>query len=542
MNVTPSTSTDPAKGVPTVRLFTGLQAKMTLSYVVVTAAAVLVVEAIAIGFLLPSATSAADVQTRVQSTAAALAGATSNAWAKLDGPPAGTQFPPGAAPAPASPGEVQADESGGIVINQSTGGYSPGQDPVAVALLVGTDGRVLASSYPAQFPVGSQPKLPYDPATQFKGTATTGSGSSAVTWTVSPVTTLPPPDAGKSGAPASGKGGPSDTPSPSAKSSPTVSASPPVLGTVYVQAAASATVTGTRNVTPSLRIAAVILALLLPVGAVFGFLSTRRTVRRVRRLEQTTALVAAGDLDQRVAVCGRDELAGLEASFNTMAAQLQDSLDAEKRLSGASARAAERTRIARELHDSVSQDLFSLGLLAGGLRKALPTDSAMQPEVESLEKTSRRALREMQALLLELRPIEMEDLGLTAALGELCRAYRSRLGIEVHTQIAELRASTEVEHGVLRVVQEALANAVRHADPTQIWLTLQQRDGQVFVSVRDDGAGFDTRSGVNGSSGIGLGLGSMRQRVTELGGDLEIESAPGHGTTLSLLVPSGRTA
>ena len=163
----------------------------------------------------------------------------------------------------------------------------------------------------------------------------------------------------------------------------------------------------------------------------------------------------------------------------------------------------------------------------------------MQPEVASLEKTSRRAMREMQALLLELRPIEMEELGLTAALEELCQAYRTRLGIEVHTQIAHLSATPEVEHGVLRIAQEALANAVKHADPAVIWLTVQQTDAQVLVSVRDDGTGFDTSPGANGFGGIGLGLRSMRDRVTDLGGELDIQSTPGEGTTLSLHMPSG---
>jgi signal transduction histidine kinase len=247
--------------------------------------------------------------------------------------------------------------------------------------------------------------------------------------------------------------------------------------------------------------------------------------------------VAGGDLAQRVEVSGRDELAGLESSFNTMAEQLQGSMEAERQLSGAAARAAERTRIARELHDSVSQDLFSLGLLAGGLRRALPADSAMQPEVEALERTSRRAMREMQALLLELRPVALDDVGLSAALTELCQAYRTRLGIEVRVDIQELTASSAVEHGVLRIAQEGLANAVKHGDPSTIWLSVRQLDGRIQVTVRDDGVGFDPAPAVTGG-GVGLGLRSMRERVGELGGDLVVESEPGTGTTLSVEVPA----
>jgi signal transduction histidine kinase len=155
-----------------------------------------------------------------------------------------------------------------------------------------------------------------------------------------------------------------------------------------------------------------------------------------------------------------------------------------------------------------------------------------------MERTSRRALREMQALLLELRPVALEDVGLTAALGELCQAYRSRLGLEVSAQIGPVQAGTAVEHAVLRVVQEALANAVKHGDPASVLLSVHQVGGQVHVRVRDDGAGFDPATSARGG-GLGLGLGTMRERVTGLGGQLAVESAPGAGTTITVTVPAG---
>ncbi len=523
----------------------GLQAKLTATYVVVTAAAVLLVEAVAIGLLVPSAVSASDLKTRVQSTAATLAESASTVWAKKGSTPTGAEFPLGSAESPVRPGQAQADSAGGIVVNRTTSGYTPGQAPAPAAVLVATDGMVLATSYPAQYPIGSHPPLPYDPAQQFKGGGTASTGGGKVIWAVAPVTVDPTPS--KSANPAKPSpvvltpGSPSDasssSASPSAVPSPTPAAAH-VHGTVFVQVAAAATLGGARDLGPSLRTAAIVLLLLLPVGAVFGYLASRRTVRRVRQLEASAARVAAGDLDQRVDVAGSDELAGLEAGFNAMAEQLQGSLTAERQLSGAAARATERARIARELHDSVSQDVFSLGLLAGGLRKALPGESPLRPEVEAMERTSRRALREMQALLLELRPVSLDDVGLPQALEELCRAYGSRLGIDIHADIGDIDATAPVEHGVLRVAQEALANAVKHADPTSIWLTVHQDDGVVQVRVRDDGAGFDPEPGA-GQLGLGLGLQSMRERVTELGGELAVESEPGAGTTLSVIVPAG---
>ena len=207
-------------------------------------------------------------------------------------------------------------------------------------------------------------------------------------------------------------------------------------------------------------------------------------------------------------------------------------------LSGAAARATERARIARELHDSVSQDVFSLGLLAGGLRKALPDESPLQPEVEAMEATSRRALREMQALLLELRPVSLEDIGLRQALDELCCAYRSRLGLDIHADIGELRrdrpgGARSAPHRPRGPGERRQARRPHH-----IWLTVHQDDGVVQVRVRDDGTGFDPEPG-SGQFGLGLGLQSMRERVNELGGQLAVESQPGAGTTLSVIVPAG---
>jgi signal transduction histidine kinase len=204
----------------------------------------------------------------------------------------------------------------------------------------------------------------------------------------------------------------------------------------------------------------------------------------------------------------------------------------ERQLAGAT----ERARIARELHDAVSQDLFSLRLLAGGLRKALPAGSPLHGQVETMERTANGTMHEMQALLLELHPVALDGGGLVPALEELCDAYRERLGVTVDAQLQQVSLAPAAEHAVLRVVQEALANAVKHARPTRIRLRLHRQGGQVVVAVDDDGGGFDpARAGER----HGLGLGLMRGRVEELGGTFQLASSPGHGTSLRILLPAG---
>jgi signal transduction histidine kinase len=183
---------------------------------------------------------------------------------------------------------------------------------------------------------------------------------------------------------------------------------------------------------------------------------------------------------------------------------------------------------------AVSQDLFSLRLLADGVRKALPAGSPLRPEVEAMEQTATGTMHEMQALLLELRPVALADAGLVPALEELCRAYRERLGVTVDADLDPVQLAAPAEHAVLRIVQEALANAVKHAQPTRVRLRLQRQDGQVAVTVADDGAGFDPDQ----AERHGMGLGLIRERVAELGGSFRLDSTPGQGTTVRILLPA----
>ena len=146
-------------------------------------------------------------------------------------------------------------------------------------------------------------------------------------------------------------------------------------------------------------------------------------------------------------------------------------------------------------------------------------------------------VRRLRALLLELRPVVLEDAGLIPALEELCSAYQERLGVTIDADLDPVQLPPPAEHAVLRVVQEALANAVKHAQPTRIRLRLHQQDGQLAVTVSDDGAGFDP---AHAWDRHGLGLGLMRERVAELGGTLQLDSTPGQGTTVQILLPGGR--
>jgi signal transduction histidine kinase len=279
----------------------------------------------------------------------------------------------------------------------------------------------------------------------------------------------------------------------------------------------------------------VVLVLLLPVGALFGLLSTGRLIRRVRRLSEGTAAMAGGDLRVRIPVSDGDEVGSLERAFNGMAERLDAAVTEQRVAAGAEARHAERNRIARELHDSISQDLFSVGLVAAGMRKALPPGSELYDQAVSMERSLAQTMREMRALLLQLRPVALEDLGLAAALEEVCRVYQARLGVPIALRVDPVSLEPEVEHAVLRVVQEAIGNAIRHGDPSAIELRLTAADGVIEVVVQDDGCGFDPLS-ATGRHGMGLAL--MRERMRELGGTVGVVSAPDEGTTITVSLPA----
>jgi NarL family two-component system sensor histidine kinase LiaS len=267
---------------------------------------------------------------------------------------------------------------------------------------------------------------------------------------------------------------------------------------------------------------------IVPVGVLFGLLASRRLVRRVRRLEQATLAVADGDYTVTLPASGRDEVGRLEANFTTMTRQLGSALDAERQRATGDARAAERARIAREVHDAISQHLFGLRMIAAAMRRADPGNQ----QARAIERISEEALRDMQALLVELRPASLDGAGLASALQEICAAYHDRLGVTVDASLDEVTVPAPVEHALLRITQEACANAVRHGNARQLSVSMTRQDGHVELAVRDTGTGFDPAAPHAGS-----GLAHIRDRVAELGGTVDIDSAPGRGAALTVRVP-----
>ena len=216
----------------------------------------------------------------------------------------------------------------------------------------------------------------------------------------------------------------------------------------------------------------------------------------------------------------------IHTTRSVAADRLRHSIEASER---------ERGRWARELHDDTLQGLGGLRVLLSSARRGPQADLAEVVDRAIAQLTD--DIGSLRALISELRPAALDELGLVPAIETLAQRTASAEGVAVETKIdLELEdrgiLSPEVESSLYRLAQEALTNITKHADASRVELTLVHRDDVVELSVSDDGAGFDPHD-----AGEGFGLVGMRERVALAGGHLEIRSAPGKGATLRARLP-----
>jgi signal transduction histidine kinase len=195
----------------------------------------------------------------------------------------------------------------------------------------------------------------------------------------------------------------------------------------------------------------------------------------------------------------------------------------------------ERQRLARDLHDSVTQSLYSLSLFSRAAREAAEDDDAdrLNRNLTEVERNTLHTLREMRLLLFELRPADQEQEGLIRAIELRLNAVERRANLQLDVRLDELTglsSSQEVE--LYHIVVEALNNVVKHAAATRVALHLTQSGGSVHLRVVDDGQGFEPAQ-ITG----GMGLRNIRERVARLGGQLAVSSEPGGGTRLEAAIP-----
>jgi signal transduction histidine kinase len=208
----------------------------------------------------------------------------------------------------------------------------------------------------------------------------------------------------------------------------------------------------------------------------------------------------------------------------------------------ASAQEDEQRRVARDLHDSVGQLLAGLSLAVKAVATAGPLPPAAADRLADVQRVADELGRQVHGLAGRLRPTALDDLGLETALGQLVGEWSARAGVPVDFQSSGLkdgRLPPEVETVLYRVVQEALTNVARHAwrapglPGSTVSVVVTRYEGTATVVIEDNGVGFDPESAGRGR----LGLVGMRERVVLAGGQLDVESTPGAGTTILARIP-----
>lgn len=285
------------------------------------------------------------------------------------------------------------------------------------------------------------------------------------------------------------------------------------------------------------------------VGSLVGFRVAREFKLRLWDAADMAGHIARGNFAVRLPDGSPDELGWLEAQLNRMAGHLETAVGNLERLAeqnrqlaeeaGRGAALEERANLARDLHDTVNQQLFVLAMRTAAARKRLERiggdAQALVPELASLEELARTAHAETRGLILQLRPTNLEQQGLGPALAEYVKAVGSKEGWEVVAEIdPAARPDPSRAANLFRVAQEALNNISKHAGARTVWVTLVETEEGLLLRIKDDGRGFDARASVRPTS---VGLVGMRERVTALGGTLRVHSAVDEGTEVAVTMP-----
>ena len=267
------------------------------------------------------------------------------------------------------------------------------------------------------------------------------------------------------------------------------------------------------------------------LGTIFGFVTAWSLTRRLRRLASVAWAWSQGDFSVTARDRSKDELGQLSRELNSMAGQLEN-LRATR---GELATLEARNRFARDLHDSIKQQVFATSLQIAAARALIEQDKgAAESHLAQADELVRLAQKELNVLIHQMRPAALEGKGLSTALHDYAADWsrRSEVPVEVHIR-GERETPLEFEQALFRVAQEALANVARHSDAESVEVDLIYDADALTLRVADDGCGFDPAK----DGGDGFGLRSMSERLVKLGGRLDVESAPGKGTRVNGVCP-----
>ena len=299
----------------------------------------------------------------------------------------------------------------------------------------------------------------------------------------------------------------------------------------------------TVGLTVLITLATLLLGILTSIY--IGYKDSYYVKKRLEDISTFIATLSRGKFSETIEVKERDELGRLTEDINQLAQRFQNQVHSlqklaeEKNLLAKKAHTAatieERQRLARDLHDSVSQQLFALSIMSSAVIRILDTKpNIAKQQIQDIASIAAKAQAEMRALLLHLRPVSLTNETLCRAIEKLIEELEGKTPITFYRNIEQLHSLTNAtEDHLFRIIQEALANILRHADATEVDIDMHEKNEYVYIFISDNGIGFE----LNDQKLASYGLQTMKERCEEIGGTFEIKSKQGEGTQIELHIP-----
>lgn len=282
------------------------------------------------------------------------------------------------------------------------------------------------------------------------------------------------------------------------------------------------------------------------VSLFVGFNSIGNLRERIDYLSVLITQYANGNYESRVYFTEKDELTRVGNELNELGDKLEGQVQSLQRMADEKSELArsahhsavmeERQRLARDLHDAISQQLFALSMMSEAALKQMDVHPALAKEqMADVAQAASQSQAEMRALLLHLRPVQLSGDPLVTGIEKLVAEIKEKNELAFTLDMAQdILLSQTVEDHVFRIVQEALSNIIRHAKASEVKIELVRRASELFIYISDNGIGFD--QGKPGKK-TSYGLKTMRERCEEIGGTFTIRSKEAEGTFIALRIP-----